>query len=97
MKKAFVALAALMSASVMFANDVAEIKAKIERDHKVIAVDQFHGLFLCVFGRRQNLIAAHVDIGEQGTGHRPHHVHFRNIGHQDRGLRRLTHCHDERV
>ena len=49
MKKAFIALAALMSASVMFANDVAEIKAKIERDHKVIAVDQFHGFDRVVF------------------------------------------------
>ena len=43
MTKTVIALAALVSAGAVFANDVAEIKAKIEKDHKVIEVDKFHG------------------------------------------------------
>ena len=49
MRRAFIVLAALASAVVAFANDVAEIKAKVERDHKVIAVDKFHGFDRVVF------------------------------------------------
>ena len=43
MKKTFIAMAVLVSAGAVFANDVAEIKAKVEKDHKVIEVDKFHG------------------------------------------------------
>ena len=43
-----VALAGL-SAAGAFANDVAEIKAKVAQDHKVIAVDKFHGFDRVVF------------------------------------------------
>ena len=37
------AVVAVVSALAGFANDVAEIRAKVEKDHKVIAVDKFHG------------------------------------------------------
>ena len=49
MEKAFIALAALLSTVIAFANDVAEIKAKVEKDHKVVAVDKFHGFDRVVF------------------------------------------------
>ena len=43
------AVMAALSAFAGFANDVAEIRAKIEQDHKVIAVDQFHDFDRVVF------------------------------------------------
>ena len=49
MKKTFIAMAVLVSAVVAFANDVAEIKARVGKDHKVVAVDKFHGFDRVVF------------------------------------------------
>ena len=43
MGKLITLMAAVSLATVVFANDVAEIKAKVEKDHKVTAVDKFHG------------------------------------------------------
>ena len=48
MKSVVLALAA-MSAAVGLANDLAEIRAKIAQDRKVIAVDKFHGFDRVVF------------------------------------------------
>lgn len=48
MKLMMVALVTL-SAAVGFANDLSEIRAKIEKDHKVTAVDKFHGFDRVVF------------------------------------------------
>ena len=50
MKNLTVAVAvAAMSAWAGFASDVAEIKAKVAKDHKIIAVDRFHGFDRVVF------------------------------------------------
>ena len=49
MKRMMVVVAAMMSAAVVFANDLAEIKAKVEKEHKVMAVDKFHGFDRVVF------------------------------------------------
>ena len=49
MKRMMVVAAATMSAAVIFANDLAVIKATVEKDHKVTAVDKFHGFDRVVF------------------------------------------------
>ena len=49
MKKTLLALAAALSAAAGFGNDLAEIKAKIEKDHAVKAVDKFHDFDRVVF------------------------------------------------
>ena len=49
MKKSMIGVAAVLFAALCLANDVAEIKAKVEKDHTVIAVDQFHGFDRVVF------------------------------------------------
>ena len=43
------AVVAVLSAFAGFANDVAEIRAKVEQGHRVIAVDKFHGFDRVVF------------------------------------------------
>ena len=43
MKRMMSAVTVAMSVAVVFANDLAEIKAKVEKNHKVTAVDKFHG------------------------------------------------------
>ena len=49
MRKQVVMIVAVVSAAVVFANDLAEIKAKVEKDHRIMAVDRFHGFDRVVF------------------------------------------------
>ena len=49
MSKILIGAAAAMLAAYGFANDLAEMKAKIGADHKVIATDKFHGFDRVVF------------------------------------------------
>ena len=49
MKKLMTLMAAASLAAAGVANDVAEIKAKVAKDHTVIAVDKFHGFDRVVF------------------------------------------------
>ena len=49
MKKLIILFAVVGVAMVALANDISEIKAKIEKDHKVTAVDKFYGFDRVVF------------------------------------------------
>lgn len=49
MKKIITALATAAVAMAGFAGDIAEVKAKVEKGHKVVAVDKFHGFDRVVF------------------------------------------------
>ena len=49
MRKLLIGALAALSAMTGLANDAAEIRAKVEKEHKVIAVDRFHGFDRVVF------------------------------------------------